>query len=119
MFSYANYLITKKISLVIYYIQEEPSFENEIKSLGYEELLHLGEVACGFNRKVVKETLDEKKGNIEDSANVIVTAMCDEFLNREEAYQRLPSIFQKISKCNSNNIYFIYRKKNLKYSKYC
>ena len=50
----------------------------------------------------MKEILGEKKGNIEEAANVIVTAMCDEYLDKEEAYQRLKSIFLKTSKCKSN-----------------
>ena len=90
------------------YIPDAPSFEKEIKGLEYDELFRLGELACEFPRKVVKEILDEKKGNIEEAANVIITAMCDEYLNREEAYRRLPKILEKISECNSN-MYLICR----------
>ena len=68
-----------------------------------------GELACRFSRKVVKEILDENKGNIEEAATVIITAMFDEYLNENDAYKKLSSVFEEItaSKWNSSAKTFV------------
>ena len=87
-----NYLVTKEISD----FTGESFFEKELKSLKYNELLRLGFLACEFPPKVVKEILEEKKGNIEEAANEIIRAMRDEYWDEKAASERLSSIFWEI-----------------------
>ena len=44
----------------------------------------------------MNEIWNGKKGNIEEAANEIITAMCDKFLKKDTAYEELLSIFEKI-----------------------
>ena len=80
----------------ISHFADDPFFKNKIKGLEYDELFRLGSLACEFPRKAVKEILEGKKGNIEEAANEIITAMYDEYWDTDAAHQKLSSVFEKI-----------------------